>query len=196
MQQQLEEDFASMLEYYIDDQKISQIVEEDEREEQRSKKRSGRSTESKFPMSIAISIKDYVEYYLGISSLPSVETVERTKYKKGKKVVVGTSTKINYDTLWHHGLIIDARGNRGTYVNPIFIRQLIESEDIESELKQLRRTGIHELELLEEYIRKCTELQLQYDATKDQNRKTLEVFKENRKIKKYYEIREELKKNA
>ncbi len=73
MQQQ--EDFMSMLDDYMDEQMINQIVEQDEQEENEKKKRSGRSTESKFPETIAISIKDYVEHYLGISMIPSIEVV-------------------------------------------------------------------------------------------------------------------------
>lgn len=217
-----EEDFMSMLDDYMDEEEIQQIVEEDEKED-RKQKRNSHSTESKFPETIAISIKDYVENYLGIATIPSVEIVERTKYKKGKKVSTKKTTRVNYDTLWHHGLkeigsplvigvdneyanknpdkvyggelllVIDAKGNRGTYVNPAFIRQLIESEDIELELKKLRRTGVKQLEDLEEYIRTCLELQIKYDSTVDQNKKTLAVLRETHKMNKYKELKKEIK---
>jgi len=223
--QQQEEDFMSMLDDYMDPEEIQQIVEQDEKEDKKQK-RSGHSTESKFPETIAISIKDYVEHYLGIATIPSVEIVEKTKYRKGKKVKTTTTTRVNYDTLWHHGLkeigsplvigvdndyanknpdkvysgelllVIDAKGNRGTYVNPAFIRQLIESEDIELELKKLRKTGIHQLDELEDYIRACVDLQLKYETTRKQNEKTLEVLKDNHKMRKYRELKKELKKDA
>ena len=217
-----EEDFMSMLDDYMDEEEIQQIVEEDEKEE-RKQKRNSHSTESKFPETIAISIKDYVENYLGIATIPSVEIVERTKYRKGKKVSTKKATRVNYDTLWHHGLkeigsplvigvdneyanknpdkvyggelllVIDAKGNRGTYVNPAFIRQLIESEDIELELKKLRKTGVKQLEDLEEYIRTCLDLQIKYDSTVDQNKKTLAVLRETHKMDKYKELKKEIK---
>ena len=217
-----EEDFMSMLDDYMDEEEIQQIVEEDEKEE-RKQKRNSHSTESKFPETIAISIKDYVENYLGIATIPSVEIVERTKYKKGKRVSTKKTTRVNYDTLWHHGLkeigsplvigvdneyanknpdkvyggelllVIDAKGNRGTYVNPAFIRQLIESEDIELELKKLRKTGVKQLEDLEEYIRTCLDLQIKYDSTVDQNKKTLAVLRETHKMDKYKELKKEIK---
>ncbi len=217
-----EEDFMSMLDDYMDEEEIQQIVEEDEKEE-RKQKRNSHSTESKFPETIAISIKDYVENYLGIATIPSVEIVERTKYRKGKKVSTKKTTRVNYDTLWHHGLkeigsplvigvdneyanknpdkvyggelllVIDAKGNRGTYVNPAFIRQLIESEDIELELKKLRKTGVKQLEDLEEYIRTCLDLQIKYDSTVDQNKKTLAVLRETHKMDKYKELKKEIK---
>ena len=223
--QQQEEDFVSMLDDYMDPEEIKQIVEEDEKEDQPQKKNS-HATESKFPETIAISIKDYVEHYLGIPVIPKVEVVEHTKYKKGKKVKTKTTTRINYDTLWHHGLkeigsplvfgvsneyandnpdkvyggelllVIDAKGNRGTYVNPIFIQKLIESEDIEEELAKLRKTGIHQLDELEDYIRACVDLQLKYETTRKQNEKTLEVLKDNHKMRKYRELKKELKKDA
>jgi hypothetical protein len=211
-----------MLDDYMDEEEIQQIVEEDEKED-RKQKRNSHSTESKFPETIAISIKDYVENYLGIATIPSVEIVERTKYKKGKRVSTKKTTRVNYDTLWHHGLkeigsplvigvdneyanknpdkvyggelllVIDAKGNRGTYVNPAFIRQLIESEDIELELKKLRRTGVKQLEDLEEYIRTCLDLQIKYDSTVDQNKKTLAVLRETHKMNKYKELKKEIK---
>jgi hypothetical protein len=211
-----------MLDDYMDEEEIQQIVEEDEKED-RKQKRNSHSTESKFPETIAISIKDYVENYLGIATIPSVEIVERTKYKKGKRVSTKKTTRVNYDTLWHHGLkeigsplvigvdneyanknpdkvyggelllVIDAKGNRGTYVNPAFIRQLIESEDIELELKKLRRTGVKQLEDLEEYIRTCLDLQIKYDSTVDQNKKTLDVLRETHKMNKYKELKKEIK---
>ena len=217
-----EEDFMSMLDDYMDEEEIQQIVEEDEKED-RKQKRNSHSTESKFPETIAISIKDYVENYLGIATIPSVEIVERTKYKKGKRVSTKKTTRVNYDTLWHHGLkeigsplvigvdneyanknpdkvyggelllVIDAKGNRGTYVNPAFIRQLIESEDIELELKKLRKTGVKQLEDLEEYIRTCLDLQIKYDSTVDQNKKTLAVLRETHKMDKYKELKKEIK---
>jgi hypothetical protein len=211
-----------MLDDYMDEEEIQQIVEEDEKEDRKQKKNS-HSTESKFPETIAISIKDYVENYLGIATIPSVEIVERTKYKKGKRVSTKKTTRVNYDTLWHHGLkeigsplvigvdneyanknpdkvyggelllVIDAKGNRGTYVNPAFIRQLIESEDIELELKKLRRTGVKQIEDLEEYIRTCLDLQIKYDSTVDQNKKTLDVLRETHKMNKYKELKKEIK---
>jgi hypothetical protein len=211
-----------MLDDYMDEEEIQQIVEEDEKED-RKQKRNSHSTESKFPETIAISIKDYVENYLGIATIPSVEIVERTKYKKGKRVSTKKTTRVNYDTLWHHGLkeigsplvigvdneyanknpdkvyggelllVIDAKGNRGTYVNPAFIRQLIESEDIELELKKLRRTGVKQLEDLEEYIKTCLDLQIKYDSTVDQNKKTLAVLRETHKMNKYKELKKEIK---
>ena len=220
-----EEDFMSMLDDYMDEDEINQQIEEDEKEDRNDRKKSGHSTESKFPETIAISIKDFVEHYLGIATIPSVEIVEHTKYKHGKKVKTKTTTRINYDTLWHHGLkeigsplvfgvdneyankntdkvysgelllVIDSKGNRGTYVNPAFIRQLIESEDLEHELKKLRKTGVHQLDELEEYIRACVNLQIQYDTVVKQNEKTLEVLKDTHKMKKFKELKKELKKN-
>ena len=224
-----EEDFMSMLDDYIDEDEINQMIDQENREEkaeeQQNRKKSNHSTESRFPETIAISIKDYVEHYLGIASIPRLEIVEHTKYKKGKKVKTKTTTRINYDTLWHHGLkeigsplvfgvdneyanknpdkvysgelllVIDSKGNRGTYVNPEFIKQLIESEDIEQELKKLRRTGIHQLDELEEYIRECVNLQVKYETTLKQNKKTLEMLKETHKMRKFKELKKELKKN-
>ena len=220
-----EEDFMSMLDDYMDEDEINQQIEADEKEDRNERKKSGHSTESKFPETIAISIKDYVEHYLGIASIPSVEIIEHTKYKKGKKVKTKTTTRINYDTLWHHGLkeigsplvigvdneyanknpdkvysgelllVIDSKGNRGTYVNPTFIRQLIESENVEHELKKLRKTGVHQLDELEEYIRACVDLQVKLDAAEKQTKKTLEVLKDTHKMKKFKELKKELKKN-
>ena len=223
--QKLEEDFMAMLDDYMDEDVINQIVEEDSKGDKKSK-RSGHSTESKFPETMAISIKDYVEHYLGIPIIPSVEVVEHTKYKKGKKVKTKTTTRVNYDTLWHHGLkeigsplvfgvdneyanknpdrvydgelllVIDSKGNRGTYVNPIFIKKLIESEDIENELNKLRKTGIHQLDELSDYIKECVKLQSQYESYADKNQKVLEVLKETHKMQKFKELKKERKKDA
>lgn len=223
MQQQ--EDFEMMLEDYMDEDIIDEIIKQDELEEDRQQKKGGRPTETKFPMAITISINDYVTCYLGLQSIPAIEEVEHHVYRRGKKIKLQSTQKVNHTTLWHHGLkdigsplvfgvandyanknpdkvyggelllVIDAKGNRGTYVNPVFLRQLIESEDIEQELKKLRRTGIHQLDELEEYIRTCAQLQLKYESTKVQTEKTLEVLHETHKMHKYKQLKKELKKN-
>ena len=52
-----QEDFASMLDDYIDPEEIREIVEEDLKEEREEKQhRSGHSTEAKFPEEMTISI--------------------------------------------------------------------------------------------------------------------------------------------
>jgi hypothetical protein len=226
-----QEDFASMLDDYIDPEEIREIVEEDLKEEKAEKQhRSGHSTEAKFPEEMTISIQDFVKCFLNIQVIPKVEIIEEKKYRKGKKAKVVKSrkitTRVNYDTLWHQGLkelgspflfgvdneyanknpdrvydgelllVIDAKGNRGTYVNPTFLRQLIESEDIEKELKKLRKTGVQQLEELEEYIEACAELQLKVDTLAAKNKKLLQLLKETHKMKKYKELKKEIKHNV
>ena len=232
------EDFASMLEDYMDPEEIREILEEDEREEREEKEASNskvsHSSEAKFPEEITISIKDYVERFLDIPFTPKVVKYEEKKWKKGKKkpkskkqkVVESRKITIDYNTLWHKGLkeigspfvfgvandyayknpdkvydgelllVIDAKGHLGTYVNPNFIRQLIDTEDIETELKKLRKTGVQQLEYLEEYIQEVKDLQIKCDILAAKNKKLLQLLSETRKMKKYKELKKEIKHNV
>ena len=141
---------------------------------------------------------------------------DETGKRRANKV---TTTKTSYKTLWHQGLkdigspfvfgvsneyanknpdkvydgelllVVDSKGNRGTYINPKYLQALMYNDELKKKLAELRRTGISDLELLADYMEECARLQAQIDI----NRKVEKMLKETHKIQKFKELKKEIK---
>lgn len=130
-----------------------------------------------------------------------------------------TTAKTSYKTLWHQGLkdigspfvfgvsneyanknpdkvydgelllVIDSKGNRGTYINPKYLQALMYNDELKKRLTKLRKTGIRDLELLADYMEECARLQAQIDI----NKKIERILKETHKTQKFKELKKEIK---
>ena len=130
-----------------------------------------------------------------------------------------TTTRTSYKTLWHQGLkdigspfvmgvsneyanknpdrvydgelllVIDSKGNRGTYINPRYLQELLHNDELKKELSILRRTGVRDLELLADYMDECLRLQTQIEN----NKKFERMLRETHKIGKFKELKKEIK---
>ncbi|MCR4581240.1 MAG: hypothetical protein K5666_01870 [Bacilli bacterium] len=188
-----QEDLMALYEQYIDDQTLQEINEADNLEESGYKIVRKGYSEARFPEELLIPISDFVNYYLGITG--NCKNLWHSGLKDlGSIYLFGVDNNFanKHPDKVYTGellLVVDARGNVGTYINPNLIKNLIESEDAQVELRHLRKTGVQTLALAGEYIQKCIELQLQLDATAGY----MDLIRATHKVGKYKQLKERIK---
>jgi len=186
MSEMMDESFIDLLDQYLDT------------EEMEMKKRSdimyGRtvnqriSSESSFTIEDTISIGKYVNDCLGI--IGDCSTLYHSGLKElGSNFIMGVSNDFanKNPELVKEGyllLVIDARGNRGTYINPLFLEKILKKEEAEKELKVLSRKRDIDLQTLDQFYS-------QYQEQKrivEQNEVFYNVLKETHKVKQLRKI--------
>jgi len=187
-----EKELWDLYEQYMNEEEINEIIEEDEKASKKEEKKNKSHTESKFPTEISISIADYVNNYLGISSDCSNLWHQGLK-DIGSNFVFGVSNDFankNPERVYKGELllVVDTKGNRGTYINPKYLQELIHKDDVEKELSTLRKTGVRDLQLLADYLDECVRLQAQIET----NRKFEQLLYETHKLKKFKELKKEI----
>lgn len=180
-----DENFYDLVEQYLDLELIKEKFDSDELSDECSSSLS----DSPFSTNDAISINDFVNNFLNIS----VESVDaKNLYHCGLKqlkcpYVVGVSNEFanknpEYVKLGYLLLVIDAHRNRGTYLNPVYLHQLLEMEIVEQELNRLKKLGVnHSEEFSTEYILLKSRLET--------DKKFLEILKSQKKLLKIKSIK-------
>ena len=186
-------ELLDLYDQYMDQEMIDEINEQDDMEEEMEQRRRGQKTEAKFPEEVAISISDFVNNYLGLKADCSHLWHQGLK-DLGSSFVFGvdnTFANKNPDLVYKGELllVVDARGNRGTYINPNFLKELLEKEEVERELSILRRTGVRDLKKLSSYLDECVRLQNKIET----NRKFENTLYDAHKLRKFKELKKELK---
>ena len=188
-------ELLELYEEYMDEEEMEKIVKQDEAEEEIERVQRKNHTESKFPEAIAISISDYVNNYLGIDA--DCKNLWHQGLKDiGSNFVFGVDNNFankNPDRVYKGELllVIDAKGNRGTYINPKYLRELIDADDVERELAILRRTGVRDLELLADYIDECVRLQARLET----NKRFENLLYETHKMRRFRELKKEIRRH-
>lgn len=193
------EDFKELLEKYLDEEEIAKKREEDSSEELEIK---NNKTINNFH--ITISIKDFVNYYLGTEH--DCKNLKHRGLKSfNNPYVIGISNDFaakNPDHVRRNEIlvVIDDYGNPGTYINPNLLRKIKTMEECKHLLKLLQKVRIYNLEkinkLYTEYMNiqnKILDLEKIYVDGCD----LLYVLNKNnilRKIKKY--VRESYEKRS
>lgn len=193
------EDFKELLEKYLDEEEIAKKREEDSSEEIEIK---NNKTINNFL--ITISIKDFVNYYLGTEH--DCKNLKHRGLKSfNNPYVIGISNDFaakNPDHVRRNEIlvVIDDYGNPGTYINPNLLRKIKTMEECKHLLKLLQKVRIYNLEkinkLYTEYMNiqnKILDLEKIYVDGCD----LLYVLNKNnilRKIKKY--VRESYEKRS
>ncbi len=193
------EDFKELLEKYLDEEEIAKKREEDSSEELEIK---NNKTINNFL--ITISIKDFVNYYLGTEH--DCKNLKHRGLKSfNNPYVIGISNDFaakNPDHVRRNEIlvVIDDYGNPGTYINPNLLRKIKTMEECKHLLKLLQKVRIYNLEkinkLYTEYMNiqnKILDLEKIYVDGCD----LLYVLNKNnilRKIKKY--VRESYEKRS
>ena len=132
-----EDSFLNLLENYLDMESIELKKQEDEKEIKKEKKK--KQTESVFTEEDCISISRYVQEYLGIPG--NCSKLYHSGLKElGCEFVMGVDNNFanKNPELVHQGyllLVMDAKHNRGTYINPFYLKKLLHKDDVEKELK-------------------------------------------------------------
>lgn len=184
----MEENFYELYEQYLDEESIQEKINSEYKEDLDDKRKS--INKSPFTKEDTITINEFVNNYLGISS-------DATKlYHSGLKdlqspYVVGVSNEFanKNQKLVKNGfllLVMDARNNRGTYINPYHLKLLLTKEENEKEYKCIQKQRISDLAKLEEYLQKYQELKIRVE-TNEHFYKYLEQVRKTKKL-------EELKK--
>ena len=186
MQVMDEDSFLDLLEEYLDDDVIEQKKHDDEKENKKETKKT--QTESTFVEEDSISISRYVNDYLGIPG--NCSKLYHSGLKElGCEYVMGVDNNFanKNPELVHQGyllLVIDAKHHRGTYINPYYLRKIMNKDDVEKELKAFSKKRQIELKKLSEYYKKYLELKAEYDN----NTKFYSLLKETHKEKQLRKI--------
>lgn len=193
------EDFKELLEKYLDEEEIAKKREEDSSEELEIK---NNKTINNFL--ITISIKDFVNYYLGTE-----HDCKNLKHKGLKSFnnpyVIGISNDFaakNPDHVRRNEIlvVIDDYGNPGTYINPNLLRKIKTMEECKHLLKLLQKVRIYNLEKINELYTEYMNIQnkiLDLEKIYVDGCDLLYVLNKNnilRKIKKY--VRESYEKRS
>ncbi len=193
------EDFKELLEKYLDEEEIAKKREEDSSEELEIK---NNKTINNFL--ITISIKDFVNYYLGTEH--DCKNLKHRGLKSfNNPYVIGISNDFaakNPDHVRRNEIlvVIDDYGNPGTYINPNLLRKIKTMEECKHLLKLLQKVRIYNLEKINELYTEYMNIQnkiLDLEKIYVDGCDLLYVLNKNnilRKIKKY--VRESYEKRS
>jgi len=150
----MEENFGDLLEQYIDEDEIETKKRQDELEEEEEKIK--KQTESVFSKEDSISIDRYVNEYLGIPGDCSNLLHCGLKDLECEYIMGVDNNFANKNPeLVHQGyllLVIDSHNNRGTYINPFYLKKYI-SKNAEKSLESFYKKRACALEKLDSYYR-------------------------------------------
>ena len=181
-----DENFYELLEQYLNVQEIEEkrkldddVVEND----------VALSSDSPFTLADTISINDYVNNFLMIKS-DSSNLMHCGLKDLNCPYVVGVSNDFankNPELVKQGFLLIvtDVKRKRGTYINPVYLRKILEKNDIEREFALFSRKRVHELE-------RIVSLYSEYIVLKDMvetNQAFYNLLEEQNKLRKLKEIR-------
>ena len=187
------ENIMDLYEQYLDADTLEQIRIEDEEDEEEkvTVKVNKKKRDSIFTKEDTITIKEYVNDYLGLHS--DCSRLWHSGLKSlGSPLVVGVDNEFanehpervyNGDLL----LVLDARGNRGTYINPDRIRLYLENGDIGKAISIFQKKGVRDIQMLEEYWNKCLAMHSQLEV----NNNFLQLLIDTNKTKKIERLKEQ-----
>ena len=180
------EDFGKLLEAYLDYQTIELKKSMDEKDDNNIQKSK---TSSPFSKDDSISIDRFVKEYLGYDM--DCATLYHSGLKELKlDYVIGISNdfandNVEYVKKGYLLLVLDARGNRGTYMNPIYIKKYLEKDDIVEKYKMFTKLQEINLSKINLYYTKYLVALEEFDALD----KFMKVAKESRSINKLENMR-------
>ena len=178
-----EESFMELLEQYIDEDEIKSKIDADIEDEIKEKTKT--STNSVFTIDDAITIDRFVHDYLNIQGDCSKLYHSGLKELESEYVMGVDNNFANKNPeLVRDGyllLVIDAKNNRGTYINPFYLQKILNKDEVEKEFSVLSKKRITDLEKLDEYYLKYMDLQQQISN----NQKFYKVLEEAHKVKHY-----------
>lgn len=186
------ENIMDLYDQYLDAETLEQIrIEDEEEDEKKNVKVNKKKRESMFTKEDTITIDTYVRDYLGIHA--DCSRLWHSGLKElGSPFVVGVDNEfanehpervLNGDLL----LVMDGRGNRGTYINPDRIRLYLETGDIGKAISIFQKKGVRDLKLLDDYWYKCLAMHSQLEV----NNNFLQLLIDTNKTKKIERLKEQ-----
>ena len=188
-----EENFMELLEEYLDEEEINSKLQEDALEE--TKEKAKNQSESVFTVEDAITIDRFVHDYLNIQGDCSKLYHSGLKELESEYVMGVDNNFANKNPeLVKDGyllLVIDAKNNRGTYINPFYLERILNKDEVEKEFSILSKKRVTDLQKLDEYYLKYMDLQQQIEN----NQKFYKVLEEAHKVKHYKRLVKERRDN-
>ena len=184
----MDKDIMEMYEEYLNEEVLQEIYDNDELEEIREETKHNGHSHTKFPIEWSITISDFVNNYLGVkcdcSNLfhSGLKTIDSDYVFSVSNVFANKNPELVYNG--YLLLVLDAKGCRATYINPAYLRQYA-SEDPQKQYNILSRTGVHNLDLLQEYMRKIEELREQIEN----NRRFMQLLEQTNRIEKFKQLK-------
>ena len=181
MSEMMDENFIDLLDEYLCSEELEMKKIEDQ--EKIVKEIKNNHTESPFTEDDYISIDRYVNDCLGIKM--NCSHLYHCGLKDiGTPYVMGVSNDFanKNPELVKQGyllLVKDARHNRGTYINPIYLDRILKKEEAEKELKVLSHQRDVDLQKLDMFYRQYQEQKLLVEK----NEEFYNVLKETHKVK-------------
>ena len=186
-----EENFLELFEQYLDEEEMELKKKNDEEEEEKKKI----FTDSPFTIDDTISIGRFVNDFLNIQGNCS-DLYHSGLKELGSNYVMGVDNNFanKNPELVYQGyllIVIDAKHHRGTYVNPMYLKKLLDQKNLKKEFKLFLRKSLNDLRKLEEYLKKYHELEQQIQT----NEKFYKMLEETHKVGKYKRLLRERKDN-
>lgn len=181
----MEENFADLLEQYLDLEEIELKKREEEIEE--TKEKLQLQTESNFTKEDAITIDRYVNEFLGIPG--DCKNLLHCGLKDLEcEYIMGVDNNFanKNPELVHQGyllLVIDAHNKRGTYINPFYLKEYI-NNNAEKELEIFYKKSVQDLKKIDILYK---EYQLLVEQVKN-NEKFYKLIIEARKKRQLNEL--------
>lgn len=151
----MEENFIELLEAYLDEEEIKSKKNSDISMGEGYNELCGRNS-SPFSVENAISIHEFITHYLGMKG--DYQKLLHCGLKElNCPYVVGVDNRFanrNPELIYRGYLLIvlDYKKRRGTYINPIYLKEILENQN-EKDLKIFLRKQLHELSELENYFK-------------------------------------------
>ena len=182
-----EEKFLDLLEQYLDDEEI-ELKKKLDKESDDIKKIS---TNSPFSIENTIPIGQFANEYLKMDG--DCSNLYHSSLKEfGNKYLIGVDNNFankNPELVYQNYLllVIDAHHNRGTYINPYFIKQFLKNDDIEKEYNIFIKQRIKDLNQLVEYYCEYRKIASRLEI----NQKFFQVLEETNKVGKIKRLKME-----
>ncbi len=186
-----QENFADLLEEYLDIKAINEKKEYDDEEIAKEEKKQ--AILRGFAEDNTITIYSFLRDYLHTRTTGELDMTLTTLKYLGlpSSYVMGVHENFakNNPELVHQGFLVmvkDPNHNRGTYINPIFIENLLNSEKLEIKLQKFSSLRNATLDDLSDYFDEYQNLL----EEKENNEKTYDIIKKTHKQKKFIKLKE------
>lgn len=187
-----DENFLDLLERYIDEEAISEKINLDSKNDENV---IDKNIRLEFDKNDTISIRKFVNDYLKIQS--SCEGLLHKGLKSFEsKYVMTISNEFAHKNpeFVQNGyllLVLDTHHNLATYINPYYLKKVIESGDVEKVYRIFSKKVINDFNELQEYFETYNRLSANFENT----RKFFAFLKEVKKDRKVKRLIEEETKN-
>ena len=185
----MEENFYELYEQYLDEVAIQEKLKNDFKEEDNTIEDNKKyNNKSPFTAEDAISINEFVNNFLNIPTNANKLLHCGLKDLQSPYVVGVSNDFANKNPeLVKNGyliLVIDYHNNRGTYMNPFYLKSLVTKSQAETDFNWISKQRINDFKELDEYYKKYSEAKTRVEN----NEKFYKLVEELRKTRKLNNI--------